>query len=145
MSGNEEIFNLLVIEDDPGEQKLIKIMVSGSGFNCNIKYMNDGEEAINFFDSLQAEEDGIEKFNLIFLDLNLLKINGIEVLKKIKQTPLLKNIPVVVLTTSNNKKDINMAYEAGASGYIRKPTTAEEYEKSIKIILQYWFEVCILA
>jgi CheY-like chemotaxis protein len=138
-----EAYNLLVIEDDPSEQKLIRMMVKISGYPFTIKFLNDGEEAVNFIKSFPDKEELFGKVHLIFLDLNLPKVNGIEVLKTIRQNDILKKTPVVVLTTSNSKSDINLAYEAGASGFVRKPSLVDEYEKAIRKVFDYWFGTCL--
>jgi CheY-like chemotaxis protein len=144
MITEQETFNILVIEDELSEQKLIKMLIKNSGYNIKLKFINDGEEATKFISSFANNESINEKIDLIFLDLNLPKINGIVVLKTLKNNYHLKSIPVLVLTTSNNQSDINLAYIEGASGYIRKPAVFEEYEKKIEVILNYWLNICIL-
>lgn len=144
MITEQEIYNILVIEDELSEQKLIKMLIRNSGYNVKLKFINDGEEAIKFISSFANNELINEKIDLIFLDLNLPKINGIEVLRSLKNNYHLKSIPVLVLTTSNNQSDINLAYNEGASGYVRKPAVVEEYEKKIESILSYWLNTCIL-
>lgn len=144
MITEQETYNILVIEDEQSEQKLIKMLFKSSGYNVKLKFINDGEEAISFIGSFENNETNNEKIHLILLDLNLRKINGIEVLRTLKSNHLLKPVPVLVLTTSNNQSDIDLAYIEGASGYIRKPAVFEEYEKKIEVILNYWLNICIL-
>lgn len=144
MKTSPETYNLLVIEDDVSEQKLIRILVKNSGYSCTIKFLDDGTEALDFINKYPAPTSENEKIHLIFLDLNLPKVNGIDVLKTIKQSVLLRSTPIVILTTSNNENDIFQAYEAGASGFVRKPATIEEYERTLNAILRYWFDICIL-
>jgi CheY-like chemotaxis protein len=81
---------------------------------------------------------------LILLDLNLPKINGLNLLKHIKSSENIKKIPVVIFTTSNAEIDVNNCYENFACGYFRKPTTINEFELKINSILGYWFKSCIL-
>lgn len=144
MAGTAETYNLLVIEDDLSEQKLIKMMVDKSGYSFIIKFLNDGEQAVNYVNSYPGSEEVFSKIHLIFLDLNLPKVNGINVLKAIKRNNSLLKTPVVVLTTSNNKSDINSAYEAGASGFVIKPSIIDDYENTIRQILGYWVGICLL-
>jgi len=122
-----EPYDIIVVEDDPGEQKLLKIVLKDSEYIINLRFLNDGEEATNYFLDMKDEAKKIPKTDLIFLDLNLPKINGSEVLKTIKSVPAARKIPVVVLTTSANHNDVLMAYESGAAGFVRKPTVFEEY------------------
>ncbi len=143
MATTVDSYNLLVIEDDLSEQKLIKLMLKTSGYSFVTKFIDDGEEAVNFINSFIINKDVLGKIHLVLLDLNLPKVNGIDILKAIKSNQQLHQTPVVVLTTSNNKSDIISAYEAGASGYVRKPSSVDEYEKIIKQVFDYWFSACL--
>ncbi len=143
MNGRE-LYDIVIVEDDPGEQKLLKLLLKDTEYIVNPFFLSDGEEAINYFKSLNDEKQKAQKIDLILLDLNLPKINGSEVLKYIKSTPHLRRIPVVVLTTSANNSDVLMSYDNGAAGFIRKPTVFEEYRHVFKNMLHYWFQVCII-
>jgi two-component system response regulator len=144
MNLSTESYHLLVIEDDQSEQKLLKMMIKGSSYNCNVDFINDGEEAINFIRKFSLNDDKSNKIDLILLDLNLPKVRGVEVLQAFRQNQYFKKVPIVVLTTSNNSTDVTDAYETGASGYIRKPSVIEEYEEAIKILFNYWFSLCLI-
>lgn len=76
--------------------------------------------------------------DIILLDLNMPKISGIEFLSILKSNDNLKHIPTIILTTSDNEKDLNKCYEIGVSGYILKPLKYEDYVKKIEIVLSYW-------
>jgi CheY-like chemotaxis protein len=138
-----ELYNILIIEDSVSEQKLLKLLFNNSGYTCNVNFLNNGEEAVNYFTNY-TEEESSEKPDLIFLDLNLPRIGGLEVLKTIKFNEKLKHTAVIILSTTNNKNEVMEAYESGASGFVRKPAAFEDYEKSLKVILQYWFDICVL-
>jgi CheY-like chemotaxis protein len=139
-----ESYNILVIEDDLSEQKLIKLIFKNFDFPVILKFLNDGEEAKEYLKSFPANEEIMNKLHLIFLDLNLPKIHGLDILRMLKQSEILNKVPVIVLTTSNNSRDVDEAYSAGASGYIRKPSSIEEYEEVFNKILNYWLNACIL-
>lgn len=143
MATTVENYNLLVIEDDLSEQKLIRMIVKNTAFPCTIKFLDNGEDAVNFLVSYPDNLEVFTKIHLIFLDLNLPKVNGIEVLKAIRQNENLRKTPVVVLTTSNSKSDITQAYEAGAWGFVRKPSVVDDYENAVKKIFDYWFGLCL--
>lgn len=135
---------ILLIEDDLGDQKLIKRSILKFDPDIKIMVLQDGEEAIDF---LNVEKKNISNMvipDLILLDLNLTKINGLSVLEYIKSSKRIKRIPVVILTTSNAETDVNNCYENFACGYFRKPTTINEFELKINSILNYWFEIGIL-
>jgi two-component system response regulator len=135
---------ILLIEDDLGDQKLIKRSIGKFDSSIKIITFSDGEEAVRLFESLKLNKSKIDLPDLILLDLNLPKANGLTILKLIKLSKDFKKIPVVALTTSNADTDVNNCYENFASGYIRKPTTITEFELLIENILNYWFESCIL-
>lgn len=139
-----EMYNFVLIEDDPGEQKILKMLIKNSGFSSLVKTIDNGEEAVEFFNSFPEASEIFRHIHLIILDLNIPRINGIEVLRHIKANLSLRKTPVIILTTSNNESDIALAYECGASGYIRKPSTIEEYETSMQAVFNYWFRTCIL-
>ena len=144
MASSAELYNLLVVEDDLSEQKLIKMMVNKSGYSFSIKFINDGEQAVNYVNSFPNSESEFSKIHLIFIDLNLPKVSGINVLKAIKGNIYLFKTPVVVLTTSDSKSDVSLAYEAGASGFVIKPSVIDDYENTIRKILEYWIGICLI-
>lgn len=138
------VFNILIIEDDLSEQKLIKMMAKNSPYDIHFRFIDNGEEALEFIESYTEEQAAVERISLVLLDLNLPRVKGIELLKTIKQNKFLNRVPVVILTTSNNIVDITSAYESGASGYIRKPSIIDEYENTINGLFNYWFGLCLI-
>lgn len=101
--------------------------------------MTDGEQAVNFLN----RRDGYHAAphpNLVFLDLNLPKRSGFEILEYIRSNPTLKNTPVVVLTSSQNERDVNAAYRCGANLYVRKPGTLDEFEALMQALSKLWLE-----
>lgn len=123
---------ILLIEDDVIEVMKFKRVLSKLGLNHSIVEANNGEEALNI---LKTKD---QMPNIILLDLNMPKIDGIEFLSNIKKNDKLRHIPAVVLTTSNNFKDIKKCYEIGIAGYILKPLKYEEYITKIESLLNYW-------
>lgn len=123
---------ILLIEDDAIEVMKFKRVLSNLGLNYTIIEANNGEEALNLLNI----KDQIP--NLILLDLNMPRIDGIEFLSNLKKNDKLKHIPAVVLTTSNNFKDLKKCYEIGIAGYILKPLKYEEYRTKIENLLTYW-------
>lgn len=141
---NKEIYQVLAAEDDMSEQKLLKMTAKQSGYPVSFTFLNDGEEALTYFSTIAKNAATAELPDLIILDLNLPKANGIEVLQSLKSYPRLKSIPVIILTTSNNSSDLKAAYEEGAAGYIRKPAVFEDYAKTMQRVFDYWFGTCLL-
>jgi len=93
---------------------------------------NNGEEALQILEHKDTLPD------IILLDLNMPKINGIEFLRILKADPVLKYLPTVILTTSNNQKDLLECYKIGVSGYVLKPLKYEDYVYKIERLLAYW-------
>jgi CheY-like chemotaxis protein len=129
-----KMLKILLIEDDAIEvMKFIKV-VETLGEDHQIVEAKNGEEAIDILNS------GKQLPDIIVLDLNMPKVNGIEFLASLKKDDLLKYIPTIVLTTSNNPKDILECYKIGIAGYILKPLKYEDYVSRINKVLAYWSE-----
>jgi len=127
-----EVLKIMLIEDD-----IIEIMKLNRAFSTlklrhKIIEANNGEEALK----LLLEKDNLP--DLILLDLNMPRMNGIEFLSILKSDDNLKYIPTIILTTSNNQKDLFECFKIGVSGYVLKPLKYEVYMEKIKIIISYW-------
>ncbi len=133
-------FNILLVEDSPGDVRLIKESLSEGKLCHDLHVVTDGEAAMNF---LHRRGDYSEAMSpdLILLDLNLPKKDGREVLSDIKNDPELKNLPVVVLTTSDAEQDIIMTYEQHANCYITKPVNLEQFIRVVRTIEDFWLEI----
>jgi CheY-like chemotaxis protein len=123
---------ILLIEDDMIEIMKLNRVISTLKLPHKLMEANNGEDALN----LLKEKDNIP--DIILLDLNMPKINGIEFLKILKNDNDLKYIPTIILTTSNNKKDLLECFEIGIAGYILKPLKYEDYIVKIEKLLAYW-------
>ena len=123
---------ILLIEDDMIEIMKLNRVISTLKLPHKLMEANNGEDALN----LLKEKDNIP--DIILLDLNMPKINGIEFLKILKNDNDLKYIPTIILTTSNNKKDLLECFEIGIAGYILKPLKYEDYIVKIEKVLAYW-------
>ncbi len=124
--------NILLVEDDMIELMKFNRVVGGLDVIHNIIEANNGEEALNKL------EDKANLPDVIFLDLNMPKVNGIEFLKILKNDDVLKYIPAVILTTSSNERDLVECYKIGIAGYIMKPLKYEDYVTKIESLLLYW-------
>jgi two-component system, response regulator len=124
---------ILLIEDNPDDAELTIRALKKHKLANNLMHLKDGEEAINF---LFARESPIPK--IILLDLKMPKIDGIEVLKKLKSDPEKKIIPVVVLTSSKEEKDIVESYRLGVNAYIVKPVDFEKFVNAVREIGLFW-------
>nr|NQU92347.1 response regulator [Bacteroidota bacterium] len=126
---------ILLIEDNPVDLDLTLRAFKSSKLTNPIQVARDGEEAINY---IQKWEQGEPEPVVILLDLNLPKVNGLEVLQAIKTHPEFKKIPVVILTTSAESSDVDSAYRLGANSYIVKPVDFEKFLEVAKQIELYW-------
>ena len=134
LSQNVEI---LLVEDNPGDIRLIVEVLKEGKINNNLSVVEDGEEALAYLRREGSYQDAIVP-DIILLDLNLPKINGTEVLAEIKKDPLLKYIPVIILTTSEAEQDILRAYDLHANCYITKPVNLEQFLTVVRSIENFW-------
>jgi CheY-like chemotaxis protein len=143
ITGNKKQFiNLLLVEDNPGDEYLVRKAVSKSHNIFNIYQMHSGEDLLDFLKNRQLHP--FPRPDIILLDLHLPGINGHDVLRAIKQDRDMQEIPVLVLTNSLNKMDLIKAYKNFASGYISKSFEYELFENSLLKALDYWVEAVIL-
>ena len=124
---------VLLIEDDDVDILSLRRAFNEISFPNPIKNAKNGEEAIAYLTDKTNELPGI-----ILLDLNMPRMNGIEFLRLLKSKPVLKLIPVIILTTSSNKADVENAFNAQVSGYMIKPIDFNEFKKIILHICNYW-------
>lgn len=137
---------ILLVEDSPEDYETTERAFRRSGLRNPIVRCADGDEALSYLYRRDQYADPAKspRPGVILLDLNLPGTDGREVLSEIKSDPVLKQIPVVVLTTSRDDRDVDACYRAGASSYIQKPVDLEGFIKAIERLNGYWFEVVIL-
>ena len=129
--------NVLLVEDNTDHVELILEALENNGIVSSIAVVHDGESALDYLFHRNNYTEA-PRPELIILDIKLPKIDGIEVLKKVKADGSLKMIPVIMLTTSDTDRDIRQSYLYGANSYIVKPVTAEKFMDTIRQIKQYW-------
>ena len=134
---------ILLVEDSPEDFETTQRAFRRSGLKNPIFRCSDGDDALDFLfrrgDHADAPRPGV-----ILLDLNLPGTDGREVLAEMKSDPELRQIPVIVLTTSSDERDVSACYSAGASSYIQKPVDLDGFMRAIERLNDYWFEVVIL-
>ncbi len=146
---NEPKINILLIEDDPDHADLILDIFDTEDVNSDVILMKDGQEVIDYLQgtdypagTVQSDIKGDNirhsQIDLIILDLNLPKINGMDVLKSLKGNSKCSSIPVVILSTSSDQNTISEAYRNGANGYVTKPMSYDEFVDKIKMLRLYW-------
>lgn len=127
---------ILLAEDNEYDAELTIRALKKANVANGIKWVKDGEEALEYI--FGDEENVKSSMKLVLLDLKMPKINGIEVLKKLKSDPRTKFMPVVVLTSSEDEIDRLKAYEYGANSYIVKPVDFEKFFEAVQKIGLYW-------
>ena len=133
---------VLLVEDDPGDQKLVRRALSNQEMLHELHIVGSGEEALEYLQRSRDRDKQSPRPDLILLDLNMPGMGGKEFLRQIKEDEHLKQIPVIILTTSDSDRDIIDTYKLQASGYVKKPVTMEDFKAVMKGIEEYWFMLC---
>lgn len=144
MVAGVEPLDILLVEDDAADQKLIKSMIEKQGIACDLCVARSAEEALDVLGSGKGSNGGFTRPGLIILDLNMPGMGGREFLKHVKADEGLKQIPVVILTCSTSERDILDSYQLQAAGFITKPAGLVELERVIGEIVEYWSNLCRL-
>lgn len=133
----EKKIDVLYIEDNEDDINLTLRAFKKNNLLANVKIIQDGEEAFNFLIKNKSELL-ISKPKVIILDLNLPKINGLEILKALKQDEDLKIIPVIILTSSDDETDVIKSYKYGTNSYLVKPVDFNKFTNCILELGMYW-------
>lgn len=133
---------ILLVEDSPSDVRLVREALKNTAVHLHLTIAGDGVEAMDY---LHQTESGIApRPDLILLDLNLPRKNGREVLAEVKSSPALRQIPVLVMTSSRAEEDVAAAYALKANCFITKPSDLEEYQSVVKAIEDFWFVAATL-
>jgi chemotaxis family two-component system response regulator Rcp1 len=135
---------ILLVEDNPGDIRLLQEAFKEAAFAGNLSITRDGEQAMAFLHQ-EGEYSSSRRPDLILLDLNLPRKNGLEVLAEVKQEQHLRQIPVIMLSTSTNNDDICRSYDLHANCYISKPADLFELIELGKAIEGFWLKWAVLA
>ncbi len=132
--------DILLVEDNPDDVELTRIAFLEAGIDRRLVVVRDGAEALDylFARGAHADREGAELPAIVLLDLNLPKLDGREVLQGIRSDERTRNLPVVVLTTSDEPFDVEASYALGVNSYIRKPVDFDQFVAVVKQIGLYW-------
>lgn len=130
---------ILIVEDSPDDFEATRRAFTKANLRNRIHRAESGEEALSYLRNDTNQRPGI-----ILLDLNMPGLDGRKTLEIIKQTRSLQSIPIVVLTTSNDERDVEACYKLGANTYIQKPVDFDGLIAAIRRLKEYWFEIAIL-
>jgi len=125
---------IILAEDDEGHATLIKRNLKRSGLLNEIIHFKDGQETLDFLNKAKNKKEYLDSIpSLLLLDIKMPKVDGVEVLRQIKQDPKLKKMPVIMITTTDDPREIDKCHELGCSNYISKPI---DYDKFVDAIRQ---------
>ncbi|MBC8186091.1 response regulator [candidate division KSB1 bacterium] len=136
-------YEIIIVEDNPEDSELMIRSLKKNNLSNNLILLEDGELALDFFfrRGKYKEREATKSNLMIFLDLKLPKVDGLEILRQLKSNKNTKKIPVVIVTSSKQDPDINTAYELGANSYVVKPVDYEKFTETIKQLGLYWLVV----
>lgn len=131
---------VLLAEDDPADVRLTREALKSSKLSVRLSVVENGEEALAFLRREGPYKDA-PRPDLIMLDLNMPRCDGREVLRAVKTDPDLRSIPVCVVTTSDNSRDINDAYQLGVNCYVTKPIDLDQFMRVVQAIESFWMTI----
>ena len=137
---------ILLVDDDAGDQELTRRALAGDVIKTNLFIVNDGEEAMDYLMRQRSYQnpESSPRPDLILLDLNMPKMNGKQVLEKLRKHHELDSIPVVILTTSKQEEDILRSYKLGCNSFISKPIDIDNFIETVRQLGTYWFKLVAL-
>ncbi len=136
---------VMLVEDDPGDQKLIKYALGAQRLQSNLKIVGTGEEALEYLEGCKNQNPENPWPDLILLDLNMPGMGGKEFLRNVKADETLFDIPVVIVSTSDAESDIEDTYKLHAAGYVQKSASPDELRRIIQKLTKYWFATSSLV
>lgn len=141
---NLKLAHILLVEDNEGDILLTLDAFEESKLKTKVSVARNGQEALDILNKKGAFSEA-PRPDLILLDINIPIYNGLEVLEEIKKDENLKKIPVIMLTTSSNQRDIDSAYKNYCNSYVKKPLEMEEFMQAILKIEEFWLQLTVLS
>jgi CheY-like chemotaxis protein len=137
---------ILLVEDNPADVKITERALHACNLPVELIVVRDGQEAVEYLlrQGTHAADAAWRNPALVLLDLNLPRLTGREVLERIRSTPELRTVPVVVLTTSRRREDVQAVYAAGANTFIEKPPDFGRFMEVLRTIHRYWLDMALL-
>ncbi len=130
---------IILVEDNKSDADLIMRALKKNNVTNKIVHLQDGQEALDFFEASYSAANGMEAIpRIILLDLKMPKVNGIQVLAQLKSNEQTKNIPIIMLTSSKEESDLDECYKLGVNSYVVKPLTFEDFVKTVSQLGLYW-------
>jgi two-component system, response regulator len=135
--------SILLVEDTADDEHLVKRVLTKSNLIYNLSVVRDGAEALDYLfgTGVHAQRDTTQMPAVVFLDLKLPKISGLEVLRRIRANARTQQLPVVILSSSQEEQDLIQSYNLGANSYVRKPVDFTEFTDAIQQMGFYWLSL----
>lgn len=134
------MLNILMADDDADDRAIARDALMESGVSHRLHFVEDGEQLLAYLRHQAPWPQDSPRPEVILLDLNMPRMNGHEVLAALKADPLLRQIPVVIVSTSGTKEDIFSSYDLGANSFVMKPETFEELVATFRTLGAYWLD-----
>jgi two-component system, response regulator len=138
----DEAPEILLVEDSPDDVAFFARTLDKSGLGSAFRSLPDGAAALTFFFDAEGspQRKQISRLRVVFLDLKLPRVSGLEVLRRLKTHPATRKIPVVVLSSSLEERDLVESYQLGVNSYIVKPMDFDVFAESVRVLCQYWLQ-----
>lgn len=131
--------NILIAEDDPDDRELAEEALALTPYGSHLSFVKDGQELLDYLEQKgQYAGQNLSLPDLILLDLNMPRVDGRTALRRIRESEHLKHIPIVILTTSKDDREVNHAYMNGANSFITKPSDFEQFVATLAKAEDYW-------
>ena len=145
MEKEKPLVEVLLVEDNPDDTELTVHALTEGNKSLHLLHLKNRVKALNYIHGKKTEDNGNGKVHnglrLVLLDLKLPKLDGLEVLRKIREDERTKSLPVVILTSSREKRDITEAYKLGVNSYVVKPVGFDNFVRTISSIAVYWSQI----
>lgn len=140
---------ILIVEDNPDHLELTVLTLEDLGVKAEIAVARDGAEALDFLfgEGVHAGRDTAKKPRFILLDMKLPKLSGLDVLRSVRSNPITALVPVIMLTSSSERSDMQACYQSGANSFVRKPVDFADFTEKLDRLQAYWLGVneCVAA
>lgn len=140
MTASQNSSRLLLVEDNPGDIRLVQEAIDESRIDCELSVVPDGEAALDYLHQRGDHEDA-PRPRLVLLDLNLPKVSGFAVLERIQENPDFTGLPVIVLTSSATQEDVVRSYDLHTNAYLMKPIDPEEFVALVRTLETFWLSL----
>jgi CheY-like chemotaxis protein len=130
---------ILLVEDNPDDLELAQVALRESGFDAEALVARDGQEALDLLCNPQPDPKASYP-SVVLLDLKLPRVNGFEVLKRLRQDARTRYLPVVVMSSSREERDVLESYQLGANSYIQKPLDFSKFIEMVRLMGSYWLD-----